>query len=161
MKTFHVITLALILELAGLAFMFSGCTTTPVVSNGVTNLVTVLKPEVLTAVRGVLAVATPVAVQEDPNAAPYLRLVAGVFALSAASGVYDPATIQTALEAISIKELRDSGTARKVVLIALATYKGTYADAVNAKMAAAKWGPFAQGLLGAMADGINAGLPAQ
>ena len=119
-----------------------------------------LTPEASEAIAGIVALAVPVAIQEDTNSVPYLAMVANVFSMSAEIGVYDPAQIQASLDAISIKELRDSTIAKQAVLTAMAAYKGLAAKAVDAKLDATKWGPFAKSLLSAMATGIEAGLPA-
>ena len=143
------------------ATVFSGCMTTSIVTPaGVTNTVTVLRPEAITGIRAAVAALTPVAVAEDPNARPYLSVVANVFTIAAESGNYDPVALQASLDSISIKELRSNSTAKQITEMALAAYKGVFADSVNAKLDATTWGPFAMGFLGAVGDGINAGMPA-
>ena len=155
------IGLALVAGAVITAAAFSGCTTTSVVSpGGVTNTVTVLRPEAVTGIRSAVAVLTPVAVAEDPNARPYLTLVATTFTIASQTGAYDPVALQAALDSISIKELRSNSTAKQITEMALAAYKGVFADSVNAKLDATTWGPFAKQLLGAIGDGINAGMPA-
>jgi hypothetical protein len=151
---------AILCSMLLLSIFYCGCTTTSVVVDGQTNQVQVLRPEAAAAISGILAIATPIAVKEDPNAGPYLAMVANVFSMSAEVGVYDPVLVQRSLDAISIRELRDSTTAKQVVVTAMAAYKGIFAEAVNAKLDAAKWGPFAKSLLSAMANGITAGLAA-
>jgi hypothetical protein len=154
-----VIGLALCASIIVAAAMFTGCTTTTVTTlGGQTNVVQVLNPNAAAGIRAVVAVAVPVAIKEDTNAAPYLALVANVFSMAAETGTYDPATLQASLDAMSIRELRDSATAKQIVVMAFAAYKGLYADAANAKLDTTTWGPFAKSLLGAIADGINAGL---
>jgi len=143
-------------------FYLTGCRTSTrfvEVSPGVTNTVTVneLDPVAGETISGVLAIGVPYAVQADANAGPYLQLAATAFRAAADSGQYDPKSLQSALDSISVRELRDP-TAQRLITTAMKFYRASYAEAVNAKMDQTKWGPFAEGLLIAMADGIDEGL---
>lgn len=146
-------------------YLVTGCRSATTVTVGPsgqpqTNAVYELDPAAGIAIAGVAQLAVPLAVKEDPNAGPYLALVSQAFAGFANGGVTDPNVIQSALNNISVKELRDNSTAKNLVLTAFNAYKGLAASAVDNKVEAAKWGPFAQDVLRAIAEGITGGLAA-
>lgn len=149
--------------LAFVGLFNTGCVTSTrqVVTNGQTNQVksVSLDPLAGDAISGILTIGIPYAVKADTNCVPYLRLVSNTFTLAAASGQYDPAAIQAALSHISVKELR-SPTVTNLVNTSFNIYKDVFAKATDSKLDELTYGPFAKGLLQAIGDGINAGLPA-
>lgn len=139
---------------APLAVSLTGCRSVQVG----TNTVQELDPLASSTITGVIAVALPYAVQRDTNAIPYLRLVAGVFQDAADGGNYDPAQIKSAMDNISIKEIR--GTPGDSVAQGIfAMYKGFFASTVGGQIDAAVSGPWLRQILSSAAQGINAGLP--
>jgi len=158
----HVFTACAVGLVAGLSLfcasglLTTGCVSTPV--PGSTNTVQTLDPLAAGAIQGVVAAAMPVAVAQDSNTIPYLRLTAQVLTSAANSGTYDPAEIQSAMNAISIKEIRVT-TAGQIVTSALAAYKGFYGDAGTKGINAAVKGPWLSQILTAISTGITDGLP--
>jgi len=114
--------MAALLLAPAVTVLLEGCRTATreVVTAGVTNTVTVneLDPMAGETISGVLAIGVPYAVQADENSGPYLQLVATAFRAAADSGNFDPKSLQSALDNISVRELRDP-TAQRLVTTAL------------------------------------------
>lgn len=134
-----------------------GCKTTATVTNGVTNTVTTLDASKMSAsVEILVAASVPFAIEKDTNCIPYLRAAAVVFKAAAESGKYDSAQVESALDSISVNELR-TPEAQAGVKAALAVYQVYLGEIVSAKLDATTW---AKPLLEAIANGILAALPA-
>lgn len=143
---------------------FSGCTsvpkTTTTVVNGQTQTNTTLVAQadptkVAEAVKALVLTGSVLAVEKDPNARAYLQAAAIAIGAVANQGQYDPGTVKTTLNSISVNELH-SQEAQVVIQAALGLYSSYFSDVVSQKLDQTTWlGP----ILKAIAEGINAGLP--
>lgn len=98
------------------------------------------------------------AVSQDPNAGPYLIAAAAAIDVAVNSGIYDVNGLQTALNKISVKEIRDSAAAKSAIATAVAVYS-TYADDVNSATGLDK-NAYVVPVLRALAKGFEAGASA-
>lgn len=136
--------------------LIQGCKTTTTVTNGQTNTVTTLDPQrTADAIRVIIAAGVPFAVEQDTNSIAYLRAAAVVFKAAANKGEVDPAQLNAALAALSVKELRGP-EARALVNAVVGIYKVSFGDAVSAQLDKTQW---ATPILDAVADGLFAALP--
>lgn len=94
------------------------------------------------------------AIRKDPNAKPYFQAVSVALSLFLVGNDYDPATLTSILNNISVKELR-TPEAQVAIEAALGIYRTAFGDIVAQKLAL---NANVSVLLKAFKDGIDAGL---
>ncbi len=135
-------TVATLITLIVLCWSLTGCGTLP-------------PPQTITRdIRIAAREAVRFAVRQEPNAKPYLQAAQAVLQATLNAQQYDPATLNGALAAISVKELRDQNVA-SLLSSALELYAAHFGDVVAGKLNPNTLKPVLEGLRDGIAEGLQ------